>query len=210
MHYLLPLFPLQLVVFPGEKLNLHIFEPRYKQLIKECQEEGKIFGIPPVIEGEVMTFGTEIELLRIEKTYPNGELDIRTRGKGLFKIDQLHTYPEKLYYGAKVQAINHDAAANLLKSELIIEKVTELFGLLAIPRNPPELTTGFSTFDIAHHIGLSMQQEYEFLQIEAELERQDYVIAHLKELIPRAKFMSSIRERALLNGHFRNIIPPEI
>ena len=63
----LPLFPLQLVVYPGEKLNLHIFEPRYKQLIQECQEQGTTFGIPAFIDSEIMSIGTEIELLKIEK-----------------------------------------------------------------------------------------------------------------------------------------------
>ncbi|MEO1628994.1 MAG: LON peptidase substrate-binding domain-containing protein, partial [Bacteroidota bacterium] len=44
-----PLFPLKLVVYPGEQLNLHIFEPRYKQLIRECEQNKVTFGIPAFI-----------------------------------------------------------------------------------------------------------------------------------------------------------------
>ena len=54
----LPLFPLRLVAFPGEDLNLHIFEPRYKELIQECDEKGITFGLPPFIDDKMQTFGT--------------------------------------------------------------------------------------------------------------------------------------------------------
>lgn len=211
MSYQLPLFPLQLVVFPGEKLNLHVFEPRYKQLIQECHAEGKVFGIPPFINREMMMMGTEIELLHIEKIHPDGEMDVRTRGKSLFIIDHVYNpYPEKLYIGADVQDFDYDQKGNLLKSEQIIEKVTALFALLAIPKDPPEVSVDFSTYEVAHHIGLSLEQEFELLQIPTEPERQEYVLQHLEEIIPRVKQISNIRERALMNGHFRNITPPRV
>jgi len=57
MTRFLPLFPLSLVVFPGEYLNLHIFELRYRQLINECDEEGMTFGIPPAFENKLASFG---------------------------------------------------------------------------------------------------------------------------------------------------------
>jgi ATP-dependent Lon protease len=50
MPRLLPLFPLNLVVFPHEKLNLHIFEPRYRQLVRDCLEQNLTFGIPPFLD----------------------------------------------------------------------------------------------------------------------------------------------------------------
>lgn len=211
MSFQLPLFPLQLIVFPNEKLNLHIFEPRYKQLILECHEEGKLFGIPPFINRELMMMGTRMKLISIEKTYPNGEMDIRTQGVDLFSIDHVYNpFPEKLYIGADVQNFDFDITANYLKSEKILTLVEELFSLLAIPKDPPELTAQFSTYEIAHHIGLSLEQEFEFFQIPSEKERQIYVLSHLEEILPRVKQMSNIREKALMNGHFRNITPPEI
>jgi uncharacterized protein len=75
----IPIFPLALVVFPGEELNLHIFEPRYKQLIADCHQSKKPFGIPAVIQNQVAEMGTLAEIVEIVKTYDNGELDIRTK-----------------------------------------------------------------------------------------------------------------------------------
>lgn len=211
MSYLLPLFPLQLVVYPGEKLNLHIFEPRYKQLIQECKESGNTFGITPFINREMMMMGTEIKLLSIEKVYPDGEMDIRTKGLRLFMVDHVYNpFPEKLYIGADVQSVENEEKGNFLRSEEIIQKVSELFGLLAIPREPPEMTVDFSTYDIAHHIGLTLEQEFELLQIPTEVKRQDFVLNHLQDIMPRVKQINDIRERAMLNGHFRNITPPGI
>ncbi len=58
MTNFIPIFPLNVVLYPGEILNLHIFEPRYKELVKECSGNNKSFGIPAVINGQVAEFGT--------------------------------------------------------------------------------------------------------------------------------------------------------
>jgi hypothetical protein len=138
-------------------------------------------------------------------------MDVRTRGKRLFMIDHVYNpYPEKLYIGADVQSFEHDQNGNFLNSERIIEKVTELFSLLAIPKAPPELSDSFSTYEVAHHIGLSLEQEFALLEIPGEQTRQEFILQHLEEIIPRVKKLSNIRERAMMNGHFRNITPPKI
>ena len=62
---LLPFFPLEMVAFPGERLNLHIFEPRYRQLIHHVREEGATFCIPAVIDRQVQVVATEMKLLEI-------------------------------------------------------------------------------------------------------------------------------------------------
>ena len=82
----IPLFPLGLVAFPGEKLNLHIFEPRYKQLIVDAKEEGFEFGIVPVVNRKPINVGTCVRLLSIEHIYPDGKMDIKTMGTKVFKL----------------------------------------------------------------------------------------------------------------------------
>ncbi|MGV3657475.1 MAG: LON peptidase substrate-binding domain-containing protein, partial [Chitinophagaceae bacterium] len=67
-----PIFPLSIVVYPGEQLNLHIFEPRYKQLIAECWAEAKLFGIPAVIDSKVQDFGTLVRITEITTVHENG------------------------------------------------------------------------------------------------------------------------------------------
>src|SRR5687768_1546884 len=106
MALLLPLFPLNIVVFPGEKLNLHIFESRYRQLVSDCFKENKVFGIPPFLKNGISPAGTFIQIREIEKTHTAGEMDIRTIGTGLFRIDEFYkNYPDKEYAGGKITDI---------------------------------------------------------------------------------------------------------
>ena len=65
MTNFIPIFPLNVVVYPGEILNLHIFEPRYKELVKECFENKKPFGVPAVINGQVAEYGTLVTIREI-------------------------------------------------------------------------------------------------------------------------------------------------
>ena len=103
MTNFIPIFPLGIVVYPGERLNLHIFEPRYKQLIQECHAAQKPFGIPAVINNKLQEFGTMVEVAEMTKLYDNGEMDIKTRGLKIFRILELiKEIPDKLYSGAIV------------------------------------------------------------------------------------------------------------
>ena len=79
MTNFIPIFPLSIVVYPGENLNLHIFEPRYKQLINECHTEGKSFGIPTVINNKLNDIGTLVKITEIVNTHETGEMDIQRK-----------------------------------------------------------------------------------------------------------------------------------
>lgn len=209
MTEIIPMFPLQIVVFPNEDLNLHIFEPRYQELVKDCEEGELTFGIPAYIEGKLMAIGTEIQLKRIVKTYPGGESDIRTKGLGIFAIKEFfEKAPNKLYAGASIERLDLDLQEALHLNEQILEKTTELFDLLEIDKSLPEKAEDLAVFDIAHHVGLSLDQEYELLSIGNAQERQEFLLDHLTHLIPVVKHMDEIREKARMNGHFRRIIPP--
>jgi hypothetical protein len=205
----LPQFPLQLVVFPNEKLNLHIFEPRYRQLVRECADEGTTFGIPAYINNSVQRVGTELKLLKIEKIDSNGEMDIKTQGIAPYAIRQFYNEaPGKLYSGASIQRIPLDEESDLLLNEKILEYLEELFVLLNIDKELPGGAMHFNSFDIGHYAGLSIQQEYDLLCIPMERERQTYLLDHFEKFTPMVREMNNLRERALMNGHFKNIIPP--
>ena len=121
MTNFIPIFPLSIVVYPHENLNLHIFEPKYKQLIKECIEQKKVFGIPVVINDAIMEIGTTINILEITKTYDNGEMDIKTVGENVFRIlEPIHQLPDKLYSGAIVNyPKNHEHGKRILMNTVI-------------------------------------------------------------------------------------------
>jgi len=204
----IPLFPLNLVVFPGEGLNLHIFEPQYRQLIREAEENRITFGIPAVIDGKMMDYGTEVKLERVAKRYKGGELDVKTLGVGLFKITKFYkTVPNKLYGGADIERIelgkSHDKSLNIT----ILGLVTQLFTALKIKKAIPKSNEPFTLYDLAHHVGFSIEQEYKFLCIDNMEERQDYMIDHLENLIPVVKEMERLRKRVQLNGHFKEERP---
>lgn len=210
MEPVLPLFPLELVVFIGEHLNLHIFEPRYRQLMQEAEEEGILFGIPAFVEGRVMPVGTRMRLQSIEKRYPDGKLDVRTQGVDLFRIMELYNpAPEKLYSGATVQDLPVNLTGDPIAAQQILEQVRRLFQMLGIQKTLPEDPTTFSTYEIGHHVGFSLEQEYEFLCMTEEVERQQFMLAHLEHFIPMVEEANRLRERVKMNGHFKNIIPPK-
>src|SRR4030095_17226645 len=103
MTNFIPIFPLGIVVFPGENLNLHIFESRYKQLVNECYAQKKPFGIPPLIENRLQDYGSLVEVVELTTVHENGEMDIKTRGSRVFRIlEVIKEVPDKLYSGAIV------------------------------------------------------------------------------------------------------------
>lgn len=203
------LFPLQIVVFPGEALNLHIFEPRYRQLVKDCAEENITFAIPSFQNGTIKEFATEVRLLRIAKTYPGGEMDINTQGMGLVRIHDF--YPQlgdKLYAGGLVSDFAHEANENLLINEQILDMVRDLFRLMKIDKPLPASAVGFSTYDIAHYIGFNLEQEYDLLMTIDAVARQQMMLDQIRRMVLMLKEMENLRNRASLNGHFKNLIPP--
>lgn len=212
MSRLLPLFPLNLVVFPGEKLNLHIFEQRYKDLIQDCHLEGITFGISAYIDDKLQEVGTEIKLSGIEKMYPDGKMDIRTEGIGLFKIIDFHKVVEgKLYPGATILDLDFENESGSDENrKRIFDQIAELFGIMKIDKSLPKNYHLLETFRIAQKVGFNIQQKYEMLKLPTEIERQNYMIHHLDNLLPMVKEMESLRQRIQMNGHFKNIIPPNV
>ena len=209
MQKYLPLFPLNIVVFPGEKLNLHIFEPRYKQLVHDCIESGGTFGIPAFINNSVGVYGTEIELLHVEKKYENGEMDIRTQGLGIFKILEFDKQtPGRLYAGGEVEEVENIADEDIVTKEKIREKLRELYTALGISSILLDLPENFTSFDIAHHLGLNTEQEYTLLQHSSEALRQEMILHHLQQVLPIVVETERLKERVKLNGHFKNLTPP--
>lgn len=205
------MFPLRLVAYPGELLNLHIFEPRYKQLVKESEAKGTTFGISAFIEDKIQEIGTEIELISIDKVYPKGEMDIRTRGIGLFKVLEFHPQVEnRLYTGAEILRLPHDMVGDFVSNEKILEHLGELYRIMNITKPLPEHTPDFNTYQIAHLVGFSLEQEYELLCIPEEIRRQEYMLSHLERLLPTAREMEELRRKVQMNGHFKNILPPEV
>jgi len=207
MTNFIPVFPLGIVVYPGEMVNLHIFEPRYKQLVNECYKEGKPFGIPTVIDNRLNEMGTLVKVSEVVKVYDNGEMDIRTQGMRVFRVLELiKSVPEKLFSGAIVNYpdnIEGPGKRDLMNK--VIKAVRELHRLLNISKDFQKPDDELRAYDIAHHAGLSLEQEYELLGLLQEVQRQEYLKRHLGKVLPVIAEMETLKERVKLNGHFKNL-----
>jgi len=202
----IPIFPLALVVFPGEELNLHIFEPRYKQLVSECNAAKKPFGIPAVIQNKVAELGTLVEITEIVKTYENGEMDIRTKGTKIFRIlEMITSIPEKGYSGAIVNYPENEFTGNNELMLKVTDAIRELHKMLNVTKQLKASGPALNSYDVAHHAGLSLDEEYEMLGLLKELQRQEYLRRHLQKVLPVVAEMESLKEKVKLNGHFRNL-----
>ncbi len=204
----LPLFPLNLVVFPQEKLNLHIFEPRYRQLVGDCLQADTTFGIPAYVDGKVQEFGTEVYIKDVINKYDDGRLDIVTRGMRILKM---HTFENplgaKLYAGGEVSFIEEpeDDASNADKI-LMIETAARLFELLNV-QVPLSVEEDFLSWKVGHKIGLSLSQEYYLLALTSEKQRIKFINEHMSRSIPIIREAERTRERIKMNGHFKHMDP---
>ena len=90
MSRLLPLFPLQLVVFPGSAVPLHIFEERYKEMVGEAEAAGSEFGIVLAKDDGIVNTGCTVTVEDVLERYPDGRFDVMTRGKRRFEITSLN------------------------------------------------------------------------------------------------------------------------
>ncbi|EAY29617.1 LON peptidase substrate-binding domain-containing protein [Microscilla marina] len=204
----LPFFPLNLVVYPDENLNLHVFEPRYKQLIHDCIEQNTNFGIPSFINEEVAAYGTEVKIVNVEKTYDDGKMDIKTKGVQVFKVlsfDQ--KTQEKLYAGGTVEVIPHEEVAPEEVSRELISNLKKLYEIIKVGAAINIQSFKVLSYQLAHKIGLSLEQQYEMLKISSEHDRQLYLLDHLKSSIPLMEEMERTKEIIRMNGHFKNLDP---
>lgn len=202
----LPLFPLKSVFFPGETVPLHIFEPRYKQLIQDCREEAITFGIP-VFFNNRLEYGTEVQLVEVVNTYQGGEMDVVCVARQVFKVILFEPQMgEKLYPGGHVELLEYDYICPSRYKAEVVKKIQELYTIMELPNTPVDLAK-YNSFVLAHKIGLSYEQEYELLKIPKEKERLAFIHNHLVTTINVLSQVERTRKIIELNGHFKNFDP---
>lgn len=206
MTHFLPLFPLDIVVFPGEQLNLHIFEDKYKQLINDCLAQKKMFGIPSVVDNMRNDLGTAIEIVEVAHTYNDGRMDIKTIGKQVFRIlEPISSIPDKLYSGGIVYTLQpYELAADVMMNQ-ILPLVKKLHQLLFVTKQFAKPEAELTSFDIAHHVGFSLKEEYDLLSLTNEKQRLQFIANHINKVIPVIENTENLKARIRLNGHFKEL-----
>jgi len=197
-----------MVAFPTETVNLHVFESRYKELVRDCMENNRLFGLAPYIDNKVKPVGTLMKIRQIEKEYLDGRMDITTEAQGLY---QMRTYKNpmenKEYAGAEVKSFSYDREADPILASEIREKMKIIFESLQIDKSIPAAEILLS-YHIGHSVGFSLEEEFELLAMSKEYDRQIQILSQIDQIIPKIKTAALVKEKALLNGEFRSYQSP--
>ena len=197
---LLPIFPLEVVLFPGAPLPLHIFEPRYKEMITECLEEKKLFGMVRAKENAVAEVGCSAIIINVLKRYEDGRLDISSEGKQRFSIIELNH--DRSFLQAEVSWFDDDELAPLggKESDTAVELHEQLFEVIGqdaeIDRSKSPLS-----FQLASQLPVDLDFKQAILEMKSEAERIETLIEYYRATIPKVEKTLRARERASGNGH---------
>jgi len=150
--------------------------------------------------------GTLVQVTEISQVYDDGKMDIKTEGLQVFRIlEMINELPGKLYSGAIVNYPGNVKTGNRVLMNGIVQGVKELHKLLQIEKKFAKPDAELWSYDVAHHAGLALQEEYELLELLHELQRQEYLKRHLTKVIPVLAEMEMLKEKVKLNGHFKNL-----
>ena len=183
---LLPLFPLELVLLPGVPLPLHIFEPRYKEMIAECLEQKKPFGIVRASEEGVADIGCTAEIVSVTKKYDDGRMDILTRGVERFEVIEVNE--ERAFLQAEISVVPDDQEeSDRPASELIEDAVrlhAEIAKLAGAEPSGADESSGNLSFLLAGSLPLDLDFKQNLLSTLSEAKRLEAVVGYLEAVLP--------------------------
>ena len=200
----IPLFPLGLVLFPGQAVPLHIFEPRYRVMTRQCIETRAPFGIVYVHDENVAQTGCSALIVKTLKEYDDGRTDILTVGQKAFHL--IRTHDDLAYIEADVEYLEEDfAGIDAGVSEQLEKLYEQCHGVLYDEVAPP--LEKESSISLAYHIASELPLDVAFrqtlLEQRSEAERQRRLVARLAEWYPQLQKRDRVRGKAAGNGHGR-------
>lgn len=201
MSALLPLFPLDLVLLPGMPLPLHIFEPRYREMISECLDRSQHFGVLRAKEQEFAEIGCTAEILTVTKKYEDGRMDIVTAGRARFEVLQVNQersflQAEVIYLRDELGAASQEEIAQALK---LHGEIMTLAG--AEPERSSEVDEGQLSFHLAGSLPLDLDFKQSLLGMKSEAERLRAIISFFENILPAMRRTVHVRRKAGGNGH---------
>jgi Lon protease-like protein len=188
----MPLFPLDLVLLPGVPLPLHVFEPRYKEMIAECLDEKKPFGVVRASSNGVAEIGCTAEIIEVTKRYDDGRMDILTRGAERFEVLQVHE--ERTFLQAEFTVIEDEPG--MPSSQLVQQAVrlhAEIAKLSGSDASGPEEGAEHLSFLLAGSLPLDLDFKQNLLTTLSEPKRLEAVITYLEAVLPSLRRASKAR-----------------
>lgn len=201
MSALLPLFPLDLVLLPGVPLPLHIFEPRYKEMIGECMEQKREFGIIRAHDEKMATIGCSAEIINVMKKYPDGRLNILAEGRKRFEVLQVNQ--ERAFLQGDVFYLD-DENEPAAKAEL--ESAIKLHGeIMQLAGAQPEHVEKADAAQVAYRLAGSLPFDPDFqqalLEMNSESARVRAINSFFQRILPVLQRNARAKRKAGGNGH---------
>jgi Lon protease-like protein len=199
---LLPLFPLDVVLFPGNPLPLHIFEPRYKEMIGECLASQTQFGIVRALEQGIAEIGCAAEIVSVTKKYEDGRLDVVAEGRRRFEVLELNQ--ERAFLRGEVLFVPDDSAMPSEEDKnRAIQAHREILTLAGAVQDISAADQKALSFHLAGSLPLDLDFKQKLLGTRTEAERILILAAYLESVLPGLRRAANAREKAGGNGHVR-------
>jgi Lon protease-like protein len=186
---LLSLFPLDLVLLPGAPLPLHIFEPRYKEMISECVEQKKPFGVVRASDEGVAGVGCTAEIVSVTKKYDDGRMDILTRGVERFEVVEVNE--ERAFLRAEISLVqdeddedNDKAGPEQPLIEQAVRLHAEIIKIAGAELSEPDETATNLSFLLAGSLPLDLDFKQNLLTTLSETKRLEAVVGYLEAVLP--------------------------
>ena len=193
------LFPLGLVLLPGEKIPLHIFEERYKELIAECLDNSAEFGIVLTDAQGVRSIGTSAAVVEVLERFPDGRMNIVVEGRTRFAVDELTT-GRSFLTGRVSPLLDEETDADPQAAEACLEAFRDVADAAGAdpdePRGPHPLS-----FRIAGQVAFEPRLKQELLELRAEPARLARLTDMLRAAAKMVRRRDLIRKRAASDGH---------
>ncbi len=201
----IPLFPLNVVLLPGADLPLHIFEPRYRQMVKTCLKEKSPFGMLLSLPNGVARVGCTAEILDVVKRYGDGRMDILTVGRAPFRVLELSTQ-NPLLEGQVDYLEDREAPANPRVQRELVELYEACHTLIYddYPKNLESPAPELLSYLVAATLPIELLWKQQILELRSEPDRQERLVAYLREWAPHLQNSGAMRQRAEGNGHGLN------
>jgi uncharacterized protein len=200
LELLIPLFPLDVVLFPGTPLPLHIFEPRYKEMIGECLAQHLHFGVIRALEKGLADVGCTAEIVTVVKEYPDGKLDLVTEGRRRFELIRVNE--ERSFLQGEVVMIDDEPGAPPQEQTgRAVQLHSELLAVAGARQDLSAADPSFLSFYLAGSLPLDLDFKQKLLALRSEPARILELIGYFEILLPKVRRAATTRQKAGGNGH---------
>jgi Lon protease-like protein len=201
----IPLFPLNVVLLPGADLPLHIFEPRYLEMVERCLKEKCEFGVLLALPKGVARVGCTAEIIEVVQRDADGTVDILTVGREPFRVIEF-IEEQPLAEGHVDYLEDRDVSPNMALRRELIELYETCHTLVFedYPKNTDASESAQLSFLVAGTLPMDLLWKQQILELRSEADRQERLVGYLRVWAPHLQKTGVMRQRAGGNGHGLN------